>query len=61
MTDHTWMIDVLEDLELYAANNKLKSLYWLLCAARSKAENEIEANATARERTQVLLSTGRLN
>ncbi|WP_306115995.1 MULTISPECIES: hypothetical protein [unclassified Roseovarius] len=50
MTDHKWMIDVLEDLETYAANNELDSLKCLLGEARLKAEIEFRVfNSTKRQ------------
>ncbi|WP_306112784.1 MULTISPECIES: hypothetical protein [unclassified Roseovarius] len=50
MTDHKWIIDVLEDLETYAASNELDSLKCLLGEARLKAETEFKMFANSNER-----------
>ncbi len=61
MTDHKWMIDVLEDLETYAASNELSSLRCLLREARSKAEIELEVFANKKERILSFPTIARLN
>lgn len=61
MTDHKWMIDVLEDLETYAASNELSSLQCLLGKARSKAEIEFRAFTSTKERMLSLPTAARLN
>ena len=61
MTNHKWMIDVLEDLETYAASNELNSLQCLLSEARSKAEIETHSATHKKSRRQRTLSVGRLN
>lgn len=48
MTDHIWMVDVLADLEKYAATNKLNNLHSLLSDLRTKAKEEI-GNFAVRE------------
>ena len=47
MTEHNWMIEVLEDLETYAKKSELSSLQCLLGEARLKIEDEIYAISTA--------------
>ncbi|WP_299850797.1 hypothetical protein [uncultured Roseovarius sp.] len=59
MTDHKWMIDVLADLEMYAASKELSSLKCLLGKARSNVETEINGSAIAKERMLDLSSFGR--
>ncbi len=61
MTDHKWMIDVLEDLETYAASNELSSLQCLIGEVRSKVEIEFKVYATTKERMQSFPDAERLN
>lgn len=61
MTDHKWMIDVLEDLETYAASNELSSLQCLIGEARSKAEIEFGLLASTKKRVLSIPTAARLN
>lgn len=61
MTEHKWMIDVLEDLETYAASNDLSSLQCLIGEARSRAENDFMVFATTKERMRSFPNAERLN
>lgn len=61
MTDHKWLIDVLEDLETYSANNELSSLQCLLGEVRSKAEIEFRTFTGTKERVLSIPTTVRQN
>ena len=61
MTDHKWMVDVLEDLEDYAAKNELTSLQCQLGRARSTFVSEIKLAAISKELIRERQSAERLN